>query len=113
MSVFTGQLPCDYIRQNEEILSSEALQGRHSGPNLLSVKHARAVEGVTNFYLRDTLSPSHGQPATTTVMVKKAVVISVIVGVAAGTKAGQNYFICIYLANKFPCFSNTPAYVFF
>ena len=72
--------------QNEEILSSEALQGRHSAPYLLSVKHTRAVEGVTNFYLSDTLSPSHGQPATTTVMVNKAVVISVIVGVAAGMK---------------------------
>mgnify|MGYP001797499573 FL=1 len=101
------------MRHTEEILSSEALQGLHSGSYLLSVKHTRAEEGVTNFYLRDALSPSHGQPATTTVMVNKAVVISVIVGVAAGTKAGQNYFTCIYLANKFPCFSNTPAYVFF
>ena len=101
------------MRQTEEILSSEALQGLHSGPYLLSVKHPRAVEGVTNIYLRDTLFPSHGQPATTTVMVNKAVVISVILGVAAGTKAGQNYFVCIYLANKFLCFSNTPAYVSF
>ena len=101
------------MRQTEEILSSEALQGHHSVPYLLSVKHTRALESVTNFYLRDTLSPSHGQLATTTVMVNKAVVISVIVGVAAGTKAIQNYFICIYLANKFLCFSNTPAYVFF
>ena len=38
----------DYMRQTGEIVSSEASQGRHSGPYLLSVKHTRAVEGVTN-----------------------------------------------------------------
>ena len=44
----TTALRCDFMRQTEEILSSEALQGHHSGTYLLSVKHTRAVEGVTN-----------------------------------------------------------------